>query len=181
MSIEAGSLYILTGIIYIITFTYLILKRKNSFVQHITLLGSFIAITIFIQYWIFPIETGILDNIFKEYKIHKSDLVPFKQLLSVFTGNGAVYTEGIVVNLGLPIVLAYCISIIKHNKRPLLGIIITGIALISINVLGIFRYYFWSLDTSGFDSAYLLFNVIGLCVGYWLFNLTYRMQELLKE
>lgn len=184
MSFDTVALYFIAGIVYIITLVYSLLKRNYSLIYHISLIGFFIAITLFIGYWFFPLDI-LLDSASRAYiesfKPFKAGLTPFVELFFMKPGSEMLYVRGIIVNLGLPMVSCYCISMIKHRRKPLRSVVVTGIILVGICVLGFYNYYLWTSETLGYDTAYLLFNVLGVVAGYWLFKATIKALQTMKK
>ncbi|MEA4887907.1 MAG: hypothetical protein VB070_00365 [Clostridiaceae bacterium] len=187
MTIESNVLYMVVSIVYIIVFLYLLLKHKLNIMEHLALLSVFASLTLFIAYWIFPINTFNQALITEESKPYKNDWVPFKHIIKSFTEDitcveqaedRVKYSVGMVNNIFLPLVLGFGMAFLNRKRKPLRATAAAAIILLAIFILGMIRFYYYSPETTGFDSAYILFQWLGLIIGYALYKLSMKMLQL---
>ena len=78
-----------------------------------------------------------------------------------------------LMNLSVCIVLPYIRFWLMKDRKPIKKSVLAFVIFIFvIDLLYMIKYYYYSLETDAFDTAFIFFQILGLYLGYLLFRWT---------
>lgn len=172
--IESSLLFIIAIVVYIVILFYFILKRKYNVAQNVVFLIVYTSAVLYLSKTIFPIsflQHGLFfggsiipfSNFLRSLKYSSSspaEMDILKGFINLF-----IYSIIVMIPLGLGIPLL-------RSKKSFYGTIIFSLIFVLVaNVINIVLCYALSSFKTVFDLGSVMFNIIGICIGYLIFFL----------